>query len=72
MQTLRGMRDILPEEQPYWERIRRLLSSACQEFGFQRIDTPIVEFSNLFIRSIGAGTDIIDKEIYSFETRGGD
>lgn len=72
LQTLRGMRDILPEEQPYWERIRRLLSSACQEFGFQRIDTPIVEFSNLFIRSIGAGTDIVDKEIYLFETRGGD
>ncbi len=72
LQTLRGMRDILPEEQPYWERIRRLSSNACQEFGFQRIDTPVVEYANLFIRSIGTGTDIVDKEIYLFETRGGD
>ncbi|QQR77605.1 MAG: histidine--tRNA ligase [Candidatus Moraniibacteriota bacterium] len=72
LQTLRGMRDILPDEQPYWERIRRLLASACQEFGFQRIDTPIAEYANLFIRSIGTGTDVIDKEIYLFETRGGD
>ncbi len=72
LQTLRGMRDILPDEQPYWERIRRLLASACQEFGFQRIDTPIAEYANLFIRSIGTGTDVVDKEIYLFETRGGD
>lgn len=72
VQTLRGMRDILPDEQPYWERVRRLLGSACQEFGFHRIDTPVVEYANLFIRSIGTGTDIVDKEIYLFETRGGD
>jgi histidyl-tRNA synthetase len=72
VQTLRGMRDILPDEQPHWERLRRFLSNACQEFGFQRIDTPLVEYANLFIRSIGTGTDIIDKEIYCFETRGGD
>lgn len=72
VQTLRGMRDILPDEQPYWERVRRLLSSACQEFAFHRIDTPIAEYAHLFTRSIGTGTDIIDKEIYLFETRGGD
>lgn len=72
MQTLRGMRDILPDEQPYWERLRRFLSNACQEFGFQRIDTPLVEYASLFIRSIGTGTDIVDKELYLFETRGGD
>ena len=72
LQTLRGMRDILPDEQPYWERIRRSLSGACQEFGFQRIDTPVLEYANLFIRSVGTGTDIVDKEIYLLETRGGD
>lgn len=53
VQTLRGMRDILPDEQPYWERVRRLLSSACQEFAFHRIDTPIAEYAHLFTRSIG-------------------
>ncbi|MBP9751565.1 MAG: histidine--tRNA ligase [Candidatus Moranbacteria bacterium] len=72
LQSLRGMRDILPDEQPYWERVRRSLSTAAQEYGFQRIDTPTVEYLHLFIRSIKEGTDIIDKEIYSFQTRGGD
>jgi len=72
LQSLRGMRDILPDEQPYWERVRRSLSNASQEYGFQRIDTPTVEYLHLFVRSIKEGTDIIDKEIYSFQTRGGD
>jgi len=66
------MRDILPDEQPYWERVRRALSHAQQEYGFQRIDTPLVEFAHLFTRSVGTGTDIVDKEMYIFNTRGGD
>jgi len=72
LQTLRGMRDILPDEQPYWERVRRILTTASHEYGFSRIDLPTVEFAHLFIRSVGTGTDIIDKEIYLFNTRGGD
>jgi histidyl-tRNA synthetase len=72
LQPPRGMRDILPQEQPYWERVRKTLTSACQEYGFQRIDVPAVEYTNLFLRSIGEGTDIVDKEIYAFTTRGGD
>lgn len=72
LQSLRGMRDILPDEQPYWERVRRSLGNAASEYGFQRIDTPTVEYLHLFVRSIKEGTDIIDKEIYSFQTRGGD
>ncbi len=71
-QSLRGMRDILPEDQPYWERIRRVLSHSSQEYGFQRIDTPLVEYENLFTRLIGTSTDIVDKEMYTFTTRGGD
>lgn len=72
LQALRGMRDILPDEQPYWERVRRSLSGAAQEYGFQRIDTPTLEYLHLFVRSIKEGTDIIDKELYAFQTRGGD
>ena len=72
LQALRGMRDILPDEQPYWERVRRVLTHAQQEYGFQRIDLPMVEFSHLYLRTIGEGTDIVDKEIYTFTTRGGD
>ncbi len=72
MQTLRGMRDILPDEQPYWERVRRILTKASEEYGFRRLDLPMVEYAHLYLRSIGEGTDIIDKEIYLFNTRGGD
>ncbi len=72
LQALRGMRDILPDEQPYWERVRRVLTHAQQEYGFQRIDLPLVEFSHLYLRAIGTGTDVVDKEMYVFNTRGGD
>lgn len=72
MQALRGMRDILPDEQPYWERVRRILTKASEEYGFRRLDLPMVEYAHLYLRSIGEGTDIIDKEIYLFNTRGGD
>ncbi|MEI8103585.1 MAG: histidine--tRNA ligase [Candidatus Moraniibacteriota bacterium] len=72
MQPPRGMRDLLPGDQPYWDRVRRILSTVCQEYGFQRIDTPTLEYAHIFLRSIGEGTDVIDKEMYTFTTRGGD
>jgi len=72
LQPPRGMRDLLPGDQPYWNQIRRVLSRISIEYGFQRIDTPAVEYANLFIRSIGKGTDIVDKEMYIFTTKGGD
>jgi histidyl-tRNA synthetase len=72
LQPPRGMRDILPDDQPYWERVRKALAVACQEYGFNRIDLPALEYTNLFVRSIGEGTDVIDKEIYSFVTKGND
>jgi histidyl-tRNA synthetase len=72
MQPPRGMRDLLPGYQPYWNQLRRVLSKISLEYGFQRIDTPAVEYANLFVRSIGKGTDIIDKEMYIFTTKGGD
>jgi len=72
MQPPRGMRDLLPGDQPYWDQIRRVVSRMALEYGFGRIDTPAVEYANLFIRSIGDGTDIVDKEMYIFNTKGGD
>lgn len=72
MQPPRGMRDLLPGDQPYWDQIRRVVSRMALEYGFQRIDVPAVEYANLFIRSIGDGTDIVDKEMYIFNTKGGD
>ncbi len=72
LQPPRGMRDLLPGDQPYWSQLRRVLARISLEYGFGRIDTPTVEYSNLFIRSIGKGTDIVDKEMYAFTTKGGD
>ncbi|MDI6777712.1 MAG: histidine--tRNA ligase [Patescibacteria group bacterium] len=72
LQPLRGTRDILPQEQPYWQQIRRVSEKAAADFGYQRIDVPILEYSNLFARSVGEGTDIIEKEMYSFQSRGGE
>jgi len=72
MQTLRGMKDILPTEQSYWEQVRRCSEKLARDYGFSRIDLPVVEYSNLYVRSVGEGTDIVDKEMYDFVTRGGD
>jgi histidyl-tRNA synthetase len=72
LQPPRGMRDILPGEQGYWNQVRRVTARVAQEYGFQRVDVPVVEYANLFKRSIGEGTDIVEKEIYEFTTRGGD
>jgi histidyl-tRNA synthetase len=72
LQPPRGMRDILPSEQPYWNHMRRVLSRLSYEYGFQRIDVPLVEYSNLFTQSVGKGTDIVEKEMYIFTTKGGD
>jgi histidyl-tRNA synthetase len=72
LQPPRGMRDILPEDQHFWNHVRRNLNKLSYEYGFQRIDVPVVEYANLFNRSIGEGTDIIEKEMYAFNTKGGD
>lgn len=72
MQPPRGMKDVLPEDQPYWEQVRRTTERLARDYGFARIDVPILEFANLFNRSIGANTDIVEKEMYTFATKGGD
>jgi histidyl-tRNA synthetase len=72
LQPPRGMRDILPSDQIYWQQVRRVSEKAAVDFGYRRIDVPLVEFTNIFSRSIGEGTDIIDKEMYSFSTKGGE
>jgi histidyl-tRNA synthetase len=72
LHTLRGMKDIVPSEQPYWDQVRRVSERLARDYGFLRLDTPLVEFSNLYVRSIGEGTDIVDKEMYTFVTKGGD
>jgi histidyl-tRNA synthetase len=63
---LRGFRDILPEEQGRWNMIRDTIRDIAESYTFDRIDLPILEQSDLFLRTIGKGTDIVDKEMYVF------
>lgn len=71
-QLLRGMRDILPAEQKYWAAVRGKAEALAAAFGFDRIDTPIMEETALFVRAVGKQTDIVEKEMFSFEDQGGD
>ena len=70
-QAIRGTVDILPQEQAYWRYIEQKATYICQLYGYKRIDTPVFENTRLFARSIGERTDIVEKEMYSFEDRGG-
>lgn len=68
-QTPRGTRDILPQEQKYWEYVVETGKQVIRGFGFQRIDTPIYEDKALFERSIGEDTDIVTKEMFELKQR---
>ncbi|MBI4143112.1 ATP phosphoribosyltransferase regulatory subunit, partial [Candidatus Uhrbacteria bacterium] len=65
IQLLRGMKDLLPSEQAYWDRVRTLAASIARTYGYARIDTPILEDIDLFMRAVGKGTDIIEKEMFA-------
>ena len=71
-QAPRGTTDLLPDEQKYWRYIQDKASGIAHRFGYGRIDSPVFEDSGLFIRSVGEGTDIVEKEMYTFEDRGGE
>jgi len=68
----RGTADVLPEEQPYWDFVRDRLSSVCRRYGYERIELPIFEQADLYIHGTGDSTDIVRKEMYVFEDRGGE
>lgn len=69
--TLRGMHDILPREERFWKKSYRIADGLAESFQFNRIETPLLEEASLFVRSIGRGTDVVDKEMYAFEDRDG-
>ncbi len=72
IQTIRGFRDILPGDTQLWQSIEKTASDLFKDFGFQEIRIPIIERTELFARSIGEVTDIVEKEMYSFPDRKGD
>ncbi len=71
-QRPRGTHDILPADQPLWEKVRQSLKTVAAFYGFERIDTPHFEDTDLFSVGVGEATDIVSKQMYSFKTRGGD
>ncbi|MFH1575382.1 MAG: histidine--tRNA ligase [Candidatus Nealsonbacteria bacterium] len=72
LQAPTGMHDILPETQPFFNKVYSVANSVARFYGFQKIDTPIIEDAELFSKGIGLSTDIIEKEMYTFRTKGGD
>ena len=72
MQTIRGFRDILPEQIALWQKVEKEAAALFESFGYKEIRIPIVEKTALFARSIGETTDIVEKEMYTFEDRKGD
>ena len=65
-QSVRGMRDILPGESQLFRALENILISSANQYGYEELRTPILEDTNLFIKSIGDGTDIVEKEMYTF------
>ena len=72
IQAIRGMNDILPEQTPLWRYLENSVAGLLDGYGYRQIRMPIVEFTDLFKRSIGEVTDIVEKEMYTFEDRNGD
>ncbi|MSU60707.1 MAG: histidine--tRNA ligase [Candidatus Staskawiczbacteria bacterium] len=72
LQSLTGMRDILPDEQVYFKKIQKSVESITHYYDFKRIDTPILEDAEVFSKGTGITTDIVQKEMYTFRTKGGD
>lgn len=70
-QAPRGTVDILPQEQSYWRYVETKANGICRLYGYERIEFPAFEDAGLFLRSVGEGTDIVEKEMYTFEDKGG-
>jgi histidyl-tRNA synthetase len=72
LQAVRGMNDVLPEQSSAWQQLERVARETFAQYGYREIRLPLLERTELFKRSIGEFTDIVEKEMYTFEDRGGD
>lgn len=72
IQSVRGMHDVLPDETAAWQRLEAALQGLMTDYGYREIRLPLLEKTELFARSIGDVTDIVEKEMYTFEDRNGD
>jgi histidyl-tRNA synthetase len=71
-QAPRGTQDVLPDAQPGWQAVQSAIADLTHAFGYRRIDTPVFEAAGLFEKGSGDTTDIVEKEMYVFEDRGGE
>ena len=69
-QAPRGTQDILPQDAPYWRHVVNTIHRVTALYGFEQMDLPMFEDTSLYVRSVGEGTDIVDKEMYTFRDRG--
>ena len=72
IKAIRGMKDLLPPEDIKWQKLEETARRVVRSFGFSEIRTPILEKTELFVRSIGESTDVVEKEMYTFPDRSGD
>lgn len=72
IQAIRGMNDLLPADSPLWQYVEAVIADILARYAYQEIRFPIVESTELFKRSIGEVTDIVEKEMYTFEDRNSD
>ena len=68
----RGTADQLPEDWPWWRHVRDTAERVSELFGYRHIATPVIEHAGVYLRAAGEGTDIVEKEVYLFDDRGGD
>jgi histidyl-tRNA synthetase len=72
IQSLRGMHDLLPDQTSTWQYFEKIIAEILERYSYQEIRFPILEQTELFKRSVGEATDIVEKEMYSFDDRNGD
>ncbi len=71
LQSVPGMNDILPADAARWHAMEEAFRGTCERYGFGEVRTPMCEYTELFVRGVGEATDIVEKEMYTFEDRGG-
>lgn len=72
IQAIRGMNDLLPDDSPAWQQVESVIRRVAASYGYREIRMPVLESTGLFKRSIGEVTDIVEKEMYTFDDRNGD
>ncbi|MEJ2764284.1 histidine--tRNA ligase [Photobacterium sp. MCCC 1A19761] len=72
IQAIRGMNDCLPSQSPLWQKVETTIKQVVSAYGYSEVRMPIVESTHLFSRAIGEVTDVVEKEMYTFDDRNGD